>query len=539
MPANPLKVSILIAWIMLLSPFSAGADAVSHVTANSHNAEESEITSAEAQIAETDAHYDQALKLSQKAVALNPFNSEAIDVWIEAAKKLHRDDLVKTAEKLKVAAKKKEKDIDTASKQLLYAESDMKSEKWKISSQRLEYITRTLRTNDDQDPGRDLFNEAQYRLGLAYLAQSDFARAMDELLTTSTIYRQQALAVLGNYCFQNSYLMDALKLYTAAATQPANQSEINLTKASLQAIRNLSSFAYDVRGGVSVTYDSNPFGYPEGIESSDGTPNNNLATSVSLTGLLRSPIHKDYPWYYALFLSLGQYRSIEQGSRAQFDSESVSTGVTLAGSRFPIGRVALRYGFQYSQSPILENESGSSIYNYAAASRVHTLNFDLSKDFAPSISIALNSHVVSSHFVTPDDSGDGNRTGNAWGGYFYGSFRSESHLFFPSLKLGFDRNYAQGDEYYSRTYYGRAANFIQFGKSGAEIELSFEYDWSIYSEFTEGRSDFVLKPGSALIFPLSGHVSSLAQITYSSARSTASYYNQNRFVGSAGLAFTL
>jgi hypothetical protein len=518
--SNGLRLAGLITLIFVFSSlFSRRASAALDAT------EDSQISAAEAQIAEYDGDYEKALILAQSAVAQDSSNIDALNILLEVAPKAGHAEWVGDLKTRITQLKKRMTLLALAGKQLDIAASEMRAGRYARAIERLEFIVRALKPRTRPDPGESLYEEAQYRLELAYLGESKLAqaRALTEVLSPS--YRQEGLSALAHAYAQAAYFKDALLAYQAALDR--------------ESVRELQSPAFGLRASAAITYDSNPLGYPAGITDSDGTPNNDLSSSLSLLGLFRGPIRADSNYNYSAFIGLGQYRSIAQGERAQFDSESLTAGATLAASSFPQGRAALRYGFQYAQSPVLETQNGVSGYSYAAAARVHSLDFELSKEAAPRLTIALNAHVYFGQYVTAYDYGIENRTGTTTGGFLYSVLRTASHWVYPSFKLGADQDFAEGDAYYGHTFYARATDYVRFGDSGVDAEFSIEYDGSFYSRYSGGRTDFAWRPGATLNVPILGHLSLLSQFAYGTVRSTASYYNQNRLVASTGLVFAL
>jgi tetratricopeptide (TPR) repeat protein len=508
-------------------------------SASAASIEDSQITAAEAQIAEYEGNHAQAFAGAQKALAEDPNDIEALDLLIEVAPKVGRAELVAGLKTRLDRLSKRMTLIELAGKQLDLADADSRAGRFARAIERLEFIVRALKPRTRPDPGERMYEEALYRLELAELAASRLNEASAIAAVLGPSRRQEGLTALANAYSQANYFQDALRTYQAAARDALARGDSSMLLLDRESAQALGSSGLGLRASAAITYDSNPLGDPSGVSDSDGTPNNDLSSSLSLLGLFRGVLGDDSAWYYSAFFGMGQYRSIAQGQRAQFDSESLTAGATLAASSFPQGRAALRYGFQYAQSPVLEVQNGVSGYGYAVASRVHTLDFELSKDVVPRLNVAFNAHAYYGQYVTAYDSGIENRTGTTTGGFLYSVLRTGSYWFYPSLKCGADQDFAQGDAYYGHTFYARAEDYVRFGDSGADAELSIEYDASFYPRFSGGRTDFAWRPGIAINLPIVGHLSLLTQLVYGTVRSTASYYNQDRTIASTGLVFAL
>ena len=492
--------------------------------------EEAEIQYSLGKIAANGGDFKKALPLAKSAMDLDTNNIDAIELYIQAAQKLGKVDLILSANQKLGEARKRAEGIKRARDQFQRAVQDMQSERWKLASQRLEFVTHSAVLQPEEDRG--FLNEAQFRLGMAYLAQSDLSRAVNILSSSGKSFKQQSHFVLGNFFLQRGYLSEAL-IHLQVASQGGEDPEV--AENARLAVEKLRSFSFYFRGSASVLYDSNPFGLPGDMTYVDGTKNSNLASSLGATCLLRSPVSTRHPWFYNAYVGASQLRSFAQEGKSQLDSEAVSAGLSVTGARYRGGRASLRYDFGYSQSPVAVTPAPVE-YTYKPSYHSQAINADFSKTLSERWEAAINAHLAFATFTTPSDIDAFNRTGRTIGGFVYFAMRTSSRWFFPSLKLGYDSNITRGPLSTSRTEYAALSDYIQLGK-GTELELSVGYDRKEYYLDPAGRRDGTPRLGLALQIPFSAHVSSLSQLSYSSAHSNVSYYTQNKLVAASGVAF--
>lgn len=499
---------ILLFFIQIMSP----ALAASFTDTPRMDAETFEIQFAEATAAAQDGHHEQALSAAKALAKLAPNNLDVISLLVQEAWTTGKREVLDQATQLRTLATQKAKIREKLEDQLRLIDKDLSADRLKKAKERMELVIRQLNCG---------INPAQVQIRLVALANALYIR---------------------------SYLGDAYWLYQqvvnmssrGAQGDPGEDDDLDSVAVSLIMLENLKKRNIFLMGTFSGTYDSNPFGYPSGTQSTDGTPNNELATTLKLDFTLRGPVRDASPLYYSLYANATDYRALSQAGRAQFDSESAAAGLGLGAATISSGRALFRYIYQYVQTPFAQTESaGASSYVYGTVSRIHSFNLDLSREMSTQIDLSINAHANFAQYVSPDDFDYYNRSGNTLGGYSELNYHTESAWLTPLLRAGIDRDLALGETNSYLETYLRVGDYFHFLNRKGNGLVTAEYGHYNYDQYPGGRLDNVFRASVNLDYSLSRSTRIFSQGFYSNGSSTVDYYTQSRLIVTLGLAFSI
>lgn len=494
-------------WVCVALIF-ASFSTPTHAEDSKMDSETFELQYAQAVVAAQDGNHTQSLSMAEALAKQFPNNLDVIQLLVQEAWTTGNKEVLDQAIRMRTIATQRAKLREKLEDQLKLVEKELSSGRLKRARERLDNISRQMSSG----------------------------------ISLSSV--QGHLFLLANALYQRSYFSDAFAIYqqivtlnSKSNTNPQSGDEDPEAMAvSLIMIERLKKRNFFLMGTLASTYDSNPWGLPSGSVRSDGTPNNDQSTLLKVDFTLRGPATDANPLYYSVYANTSDYRSLAQGGRAQFDTESLALGLGAGWASIFSGRAQLRYLYQYSQSPFPVT---SSTYSFSPVSRTHYLNLDFTRDLASQVEVNLNAHAYLAKYVTPNDLDINDRSGNTLGFYSEAVLHMDSLWLTPLLRFSLDRLKSEGSAYTNSGYALRAGDYFRFFSGKGNGLLYFEANHAHFDQYPGGRSDKTYRINANIDYSLSSVTRLFVQEFYNLTQSTVDYYTQNHFVLSTGLTFSL
>jgi hypothetical protein len=497
--------------------------------------DESEILYAEARIAALEGDRAKALDLATKSFTKSSLNTKAGDLILESATALKRADVLKDYKPKVAAAKKRRAKQELAIRQLEWAQKDMQAGNLDIATRRLRYVEN--QRGNLGDANGELANESRFRLGMAYMETLDMEMALAHLKSAGRDFGQQTAFLTGNIFSQRGFPGEAFNAYQSASEPSWLNFNPQLALTSKDAADSIGKPRLSLQAYLSYMADSNPFSLPESeVGLSDGTTNRATVASLGAYAAFRVPGRKPHRVAFQVELSGSESRALQRDTRVLLDSRSVSPGILFSYAKYGSGRLALRYNHSLQSTPV---SNGTGGYSFRTLLRANEVSAYYSMGLSSRTDLTLSYRIRHSRYYGATDAGIYDRSGLLQSPFLILNRRTPWKLLYPALSLGYSHSNALGGFYNSRIVSGTLSNYMRFGNTSLEGDVSAGYDQANYPGDTAGRIDRTTRLGVSLAYPLvSRRLTLSGQASYSRALSSHPYYLQNRFVLVSTLIFT-
>lgn len=495
--------------------------------------EESELLAAEAMIALNDRRFEQTLEIARKALELDPLNLRAGLLVMRSARELGLRDVSETYAPLVNKARAAHGFNTKIERLLIKLNAFLEAEDFNSILVAASSIPQL--SNFTQFGQEARYREIQYLKTFALLKLNRIAEAKTALKGALPNFSQR-----GHYIFARTLLRtgDFPEAYFYLRNV-IRKNHADYNQSLYQNAKELLGLYFGPRlsGSVqlSVTNDNNPFGLPDGITLSSGTPNHSTAAIVAAQIGFTNEMGSRKRWSYSLSMGASQNQSFHKDGRKTLSIRSLS-GVASASYRHAsVGLLSLGYTYQGAHAPV---EAAPAVYDQRSIGEVNLPSLSWTRSWTE----ALRSQVIYRYgfekYYTPTDIGEFDRSGERQNISITGSYRTRSHLLYPSIVVEYDKRNTNGSQTASQAALVQLSNRMSFLDRNLEWVPSVSYEIRRYPKFESSRTDRLLRVSGVLVYGLSENWALYSGGTTLFSKSSVEYYNQDRWTAVLGINYS-